>query len=48
MKEEIFEFIKELIEDHNVNLFGVRPYLIDNFNLTKKEATEYLIQYKNQ
>lgn len=35
-------FLDELRESGEVNMFGARPYLMDEFGLTKQEAKEVL------
>lgn len=39
---EYFEFLDDLRDSGEVNMFGARPILADAFNLDKKESGEIL------
>lgn len=42
-KQEYFEFLDELRDSGATNMFGARPYLMEEFpELTKQEAGEVL------
>lgn len=40
--EEYFEFLDELRESGVTNMFGARPYLENEFDLSKEEASKIL------
>ena len=44
---EVFQFLNELRESGKTNMFGARPYLIDEFELDKKQSAELLSEYMN-
>ena len=48
MEKEIFEFIEMMVQTLGVNVYGVRPYIQEQFGLSKKEAGEILIKYIRQ
>tara|TARA_R100001509_G_C4689973_1_gene156491 strand:- start:104 stop:250 length:147 start_codon:yes stop_codon:yes gene_type:complete len=48
MEKKIFEFIEMMVQDVGVNLYGVRPYIQEQFGLSKKESGEVLIKYMRQ
>lgn len=43
--EEYFEFLDELRESGKTNMFGARPYLMDEFDLNKGEASTVLSEW---
>lgn len=43
--KEYFEFLEELRESGKTNMFGAAPYLMVEFGLDKREATEILMQW---
>ena len=43
--EEYFEYLNQLRESGQVNMFGARPYLINEFGLGKQEAAEILTKW---
>lgn len=46
MTQEHKEFLDELRESGETNMFGARPYLLEEFpELTKEEAKEVLSQW---
>ena len=44
---EVFQFLNELRESGKTNMFGARPYLVDEFDLDKKQSAELLSEYMN-
>ena len=48
MEKEVFEFIEMMVQTLGVNVYGVRPYVQEQFGLSKKEAGEVLIKYIRQ
>ena len=48
MEKEIFEFIEIMVQTLEINVYGVRPYIQEQFGLSKKEAGEVLIKYMRQ
>ena len=48
MEKEIFEFIEMMVQDVGINVYGVRPYIQEQFGLSKQEAGEVLIKYMRQ
>jgi len=47
-QSEEFNFLDELRESGAVNMWGVRPQLMAEFELSKKQATKILSEYFNQ
>ena len=51
MNQEHKEFLDELRESGEVNMFGARPHLMEEFDLTKEEAgailSEWMATYNN-
>lgn len=44
-QEEYFEFLDGLRESGETNMYGARPYLIEAFGLSRREATEVLKEW---
>ena len=44
---EVYNFLNELRESGKTNMFGARPYLVDEFDLDKKQSAELLSEYMN-
>tara|TARA_R100000687_G_C6361363_1_gene123571 strand:- start:268 stop:474 length:207 start_codon:yes stop_codon:yes gene_type:complete len=44
---EVFQFLNELRESGKTNMFGARPYLVDEFDLSKKQSSELLALWMN-
>lgn len=40
--EKYYVYLDDLRESGETNMFGARPYLIEAFGLTKKEASDIL------
>lgn len=45
MTQEHKEFLDDLRESGETNMFGARPYLMAEFSLDKNEAKEILMQW---
>ena len=43
--EEYFEFLDDLRESGEVNMFGATPYLIAAFNLSRSDASRILAEW---
>jgi len=41
-KEEVFEYLNDLRESGETNMFGARPYLMEEFGFDKNEAADWL------
>lgn len=48
MNKEQKEYLDELRESGEINMFGATPYIMQEFDLTKQEAREVLLAYMNQ
>jgi len=48
MKTEIFKYLDELRDSGVTNMFGAVPYILEEFDVTRKEAKEYLINWMKQ
>jgi hypothetical protein len=46
-EKEIFEYL-DLLRDSGLNMFGARPYIMEQFDMNKKEAGEILEKYLKQ
>lgn len=46
-EKEIFEYL-DLLRDSGLNMFGARPYVMEQFDLNKKEAGEIVMKYLKQ
>ena len=44
---EVYNFLNELRESGKTNMFGARPYLVDEFDLSKKQSSELLALWMN-
>lgn len=44
-KEEVFEYLDGLRITGSTNMFGAGPYIVDAFNISKKEAKSLLIEW---
>lgn len=42
---EVREFLDDLRESGQINMFGAAPYLRDAFDISKSEAREFVTQY---
>lgn len=42
MKDEVFQYLNELRDSAVTNMYGARPYLMQEFGFDKKEAAEWL------
>ena len=43
--QEYFEYLDELRESGETNMFGARPYLMEEFNLDREEARKILSEW---
>ena len=46
-EDQIFEYLDELRESGVTNMFGAPQYLIDEFDLDKIDAREYVQKWMN-
>jgi len=44
-QQEVFEYLDRLRESGRANMFGVRSFIVDNFNMKDDEAARYLMQW---
>lgn len=44
-EQEYFEYLDGLRESGATNMFGARPYLVDQFGITKQEASTILSKW---
>jgi hypothetical protein len=47
-KKEVFEYLDELKDIHQINMFGAGSYLRERYNLTKRESYELLNEYMHK
>ena len=47
-KKECFKFLDELRASGECNMFGAATYLVEDFNLEKKDAVSCLQEWMNQ
>ena len=45
LKKEIFEYLDELRDSGEVNMFGAAPYVASNFFISKREARQVLAEW---
>ena len=45
MEQEVFEYLDRLRESGVTNMFGASPYIVEEFNIPKKDASELLIKW---
>lgn len=45
LKREIFEYLDELRDSGEVNMFGAAPYVASDFFLSKREARQVLMEW---
>ena len=45
MEEEVFEYLDRLRESGVTNMFGASPYIVEEFSIPKKDASELLIKW---
>jgi hypothetical protein len=41
-EQEVFEYLDQLRESGATNMFGARPYIVDEFGIDKNEAGQLL------
>lgn len=44
-EKEMFDFLNDLRESGETNMFGASPYLVDEFNIDKHEARKVLSKW---
>lgn len=44
-KQEVYEYLSELRESGETNMYGARPYLQEEFGFTKEEARSWLLAW---
>ena len=44
-KQFVFEYLDELRESGVVNMFGAGTYVMEEYDLTKQEASAYLVDW---
>lgn len=47
-QEEMFEFLNDLRESGDTNMFGAAPYLVEEFNISKIDARKVLSDWMKQ
>ena len=47
-KQEVFEYLEELRESGETNMFGAIPYIQEEFMMERKRAKELLIEWMNK
>jgi hypothetical protein len=47
-EQEIFQYLDALRESGVTNMYGASPYLQDRFDLSKREAREFLMKWMEQ
>jgi len=45
LKREIFEYLDELRDSGEVNMFGAAPYVASEFFLSKQDARQVLLEW---
>ncbi|QDP68159.1 MAG: hypothetical protein Unbinned1473contig1000_37 [Prokaryotic dsDNA virus sp.] len=45
MEQEVFEYLDRLRNSGAINMFGARPYIVQEFDIPKKEAGELLMKW---
>ena len=45
MEQEVFEYLDELRESGVTNMFGASPYIVKEFDISRKEARELLMKW---
>lgn len=45
LKREIFEYLDELRDSGEVNMFGAAPYVAENFFISKQDARQVLLEW---
>ena len=44
-RENIFDFLEDLRDSGQINMFGAAPYIVENFGLNKYQAREILSEW---
>jgi len=45
MKEDVFEYLEELRESGETNMFGATGYLVETFEISKNMARKFLLDW---
>lgn len=45
MEQEVFEYLDRLRESGVTNMFGASPYIVEEFDISRKEASELLMKW---
>lgn len=45
MKKEIFDYLDEIRETGSINMMSAGSYLVEMFDISRKEAREYLAEW---
>jgi hypothetical protein len=45
IRNEVFEYLDDLRESGETNMFGARPYLMEEFGFDQREATRWLAEW---
>lgn len=46
-EKEIFDYLNELRDSGVTNMFGASTYIVDEFDITSKEASVILVKWMN-
>jgi hypothetical protein len=44
-REEVYEYLNDLRESGETNMFGATPYLMQEFDMSKSEAKKWLKEW---
>ena len=44
-KKEVFEFLDEMRESGEINMFGAPRHVIETFGMTEKEAMDIVVEW---
>lgn len=47
LEANVFNFLNELRNSGTTNMYGARPYIVDNFSIEKREAGKILALWIN-
>lgn len=48
MEKEVFEYLDRLRDSRVINMLGARPYIVEEFNIPKKEASELIMKWMKE
>ncbi len=46
IKDEVYDYLNALRESGITNMFGATPYIVDAFEIDKKEAKQWLSEWQ--